>query len=274
MKKLIIGLLAIILLPLLGGLIWFDRQFEEPGAEHVSSLAGLLDAKSVLAVFAHPDDEQLITGLLIRAAERDGAVTRMITMTRGEAGTPLPQISRIEDLGAVRQAETLKNSYLLGVSDHVVWTYPDGGLQDAGFEDYVARVKALMIEWQVDLVVTFWPESGFSNHPDHMAAGRAATRAANELHADGATHAPRAIAYILAPRPMMSRFGGETGQIVVVNQPEPTHSMPGEPWAKIRGWKIHQSQRDFVQHAYGMPPGLVHRLYDKEHYHVVVLNER
>lgn len=274
MKKVLIGLFAVILIPIIAGLIWFDRQFEEPGAEHVSSLAGALNAKSVLAVFAHPDDEQLITGLLIRAAERDDAVTRMITMTRGEAGTPLPQISRIEDLGTVRQAETLKNSYLLGVSDHEVWTYPDGGLTEAGFEQYLARVKARMVEWQVDLVVSFWPESGFSNHPDHMAAGRAATEAARELKQERSPHAPSAIAYILAPRPMMRRFGGETGQIVVLNQPEPTHSMPGEPWAKIRGWKVHQSQRDFVQHAYGMPPGLVHRLYDKEHYHVVTLEDR
>lgn len=274
MKKIILGILAIVLIPVIGGLVWFDRQFEEPGAKHVQSIAAEFDAKSVLAVFAHPDDEQLITGLLIRASERDGAVTRMITMTKGEAGTPLPQISRMKDLGAVREAETLKNSYLLGVSDHVVWNYPDGGLEEAGFEDYVARVKALMIDWRVDLVVTFWPESGFSNHPDHMAAGRAARRAVEELRAEPSGHAPKAIAYILAPRPMMSRFGGETGQIVVLNQPEPTHSMPGEPWAKIRGWKIHQSQRDFVQHAYGMPPGLVHRLYDKEHYHIVAFDNR
>ena len=263
-----------VLIPLIGGLIWFDRQFEEPGAKHVKSIAAEFDAKSVLAVFAHPDDEQLITGLLIRAAEKDDAVTRMITMTKGEAGTPLPQISRIEDLGAVREAETLKNSYLLGVSDHHVWSYPDGGLEGAGFEEYSARVKDLIIAWEVDLVVTFWPESGFSNHPDHMAAGRAATQAVRELRAERADDTPKAIAYILAPRPMMSRFGGETGQIVVLNQPEPTHSMPGEPWAKIRGWKIHQSQRDFVQHAYGMPPGLVHRLYDKEHYHIVEFDQR
>ena len=272
MKKIILGVVILALIPVIGGLIWFDRQFEEPGAKHVPSIAAEFEAKSVLAVFAHPDDEQLITGLLIRAVEHDGAVTRMITMTKGEAGMPLPQISRIEDLGAVREAETLKNSYLLGVTDHLVWNYPDGGLEAAGFEDYVARVKAQMIEWQVDLVVTFWPESGFSNHPDHMAAGRAATQAVEELQAEQNDLAPRAIAYILAPRPMMSRFGGETGQIVVLNQPDPTHSMPGEAWAKIRGWKIYQSQRDFVQHAYGLPPGLVHRLYDKEHYHVVTFD--
>ena len=174
----------------------------------------------------------------------------------------------------MREAETLKNSYLLGVSEHRVWSYPDGGLSDAGLEDYVARVKTLMIDWEVDLVVTFWPESGFSNHLDHMAASRAATQAVAELQTEHSENAPIAIAYILAPRPMMMRFGGKTGQSVALNQPEPTHSMPGEPWAKIRGWKIHQSQRDFVQHAYGMPPGLVHRLYDKEHYYVVRVADR
>lgn len=274
MKKIIFSVLAIMLILLIGGLFWVDRQFEEPSAKHVSSVAAEVSAKSVLAVLAHPDDEQLITGLLIRAAEGEQAVTRMVTMTKGEAGTPLPQISRMEDLGVVRKAETLKNSYLLGVADHRVWDYPDGGLAKAGFDDYVARLKNLMTEWHVDLVVTFWPESGFSNHPDHMAAGRAATQAAQELHAEKAAKAPSAIAYILAPRAMMGRFGGEMGQDVVRNQPAPTHSMPGESWAKIRGWRVHQSQRDYVQHAYGMPPGLLHRLYDKEHYHVVSVESR
>ena len=48
--------------------------------------------------------------------------------------------------------------------------------------------------------------------------------------------------------------------------------MPGEGWAKIRGWDIHQSQGDFVQEVYGFPPWLVHRLYDKEHYHLVTFD--
>jgi LmbE family N-acetylglucosaminyl deacetylase len=248
------------------GFLWVDNLFEEPEAQLVPSMAGEVEAKSVLAILAHPDDEQLITGLLIRAREHDGAVTRMITATRGEAGTPMPQISRIEELGTIRHAEVLKNGYALGVEEQLVWDYPDGGLADANFNDYVERLMEQMVGWQPDLIVTFWPESGFSDHRDHKTAGRAATEAVRRMRQAHPDLAPKAVAYILAPRRMMNRFGGDVGKRVSANQPSPTHAMPGEGWAKIRGWEIHASQRDFVNQVYGLPAWIIHRLYDKEHY--------
>ena len=262
---------GILLATLGGGLIWIDNLFEEPEARLIPSIAGEVDAKSVLAVLAHPDDEQLITGLLIRAHEQDGAITRMITATKGEAGTPLPQISRIEELGTIRHAEVLKNGYALGVKEQLVWDYPDSGLADVDFDDYVERLLEQMTHWKPDLVVTFWPASGFSDHSDHKTAGKAATEAVRRLRQMHPDIAPTAIAYILAPRPMMERFGGDIGKRVSANQPSPTHAMPGEGWAKIRGWDIHASQRDFVTKAYGFPPWFVHRLYDKEHYYLETL---
>jgi LmbE family N-acetylglucosaminyl deacetylase len=249
-------------------LFWMDNLFEEPEATFVSSIAGEVGATSVLAIFAHPDDEQLITGLLIRAAEHDKAVTRMITATKGEAGTPLPKISRTEELGIIRHAELLKNGYALGVKEQLVWDYPDSGLANADFDVYVERLVQQMIRWKPDLVVTFWPESGFSDHSDHKTAGKAAQEAVKRLQEKHPEIAPKAIAYILAPRPMMDTFGGDMGKRIVANQPLPTHAMPGESWAKIRGWNIHASQRDYVKKAYGFPAWFVHRLYDKEHYYL------
>ena len=267
--RFVIVIAGVLALALAGGWFWLDRQFEEPGARRVASIAGELGAQSVLAVFAHPDDEQSITGLLIRAQTRDGAVTRMITATRGEAGTPLPQVSRPEELGIIRHAELLKNGWALGLEEQDVWDYPDGGLSDADFEIYVQRLMARMQEWQPDLIVTFWPESGLSWHPDHRTAGRGATEAVRRLRELDPDTAPRAIAYILAPSRMMARFGGETGQLIVENQPDPNLQMPGEGWAKVRGWQIHASQRDYLRHAYGIPTELLYALYDMEHYYVV-----
>lgn len=267
-KQIVLGFAIVALSAVLAGVVWFDSHFEEPSAKFVSSIVEETGANSVLAIFAHPDDEQLITGLLIRA-NAEGALTRMITATKGEAGTPLPQISRIEDLGIIRHAELLKNGYALGVTEQFVWDYPDGGLADADFEGYVARLEQQMQIWTPDLIVTFWPDSGFSDHSDHKAVGRAATEAVQRRRETDPSNAPKAIAYILAPRRMMERFGGEVGVKVANNQPIPTHAMPGEGWAKIRGWDIHASQADYVHEAYGVPPSIIHRLYDKEHYHVV-----
>ena len=265
-QKILLGVSAAFVALLFAGVIWLDAQFEEPEARTINSVAGELGAKSVLAIFAHPDDEQLITGLLIRANKRDGAVTRIITATKGDAGTQMPQVARQEELGVIRHAELLKNGYALGVQEQLVWDYPDGGVAAADFETYVTRIEDQLTQWKPDLVVTFWPESGFSNHSDHKATGRAAVEAVMRRRQKSPDAAPRAIAYILAPRRMMHRFGGDAGKTIAANQPAPTHAMPGEGWAKIRGWKIHASQKDFVRTTYGMPPFIVHRLYDKEHY--------
>lgn len=273
--KILSGIAGAILIALLGALTALNWMFEEPGVLKVGSIAQHVEAKSVLAVFAHPDDEQLVTGLLIRAAGDDAISTAALTATKGEAGTPMPQISRLEDLGQVRKAEALKNTWALGVDFHDVLDFPDGGLANTPLDELTAAVRERMLRHKPDLVVTFWPESGFSDHADHKKMGLAAETVIRDLRAhpvDGYT-GPSHIAYALAPTRMMERFAGETGKRVVANQPPANIAMPGEAWAKLRGWKIHASQRNYVQHAYGFPAWLVHRLYDKEFYYLIEAGE-
>lgn len=250
-------------------------MFEEEGAEQVYSISQHTNARSVLGVFAHPDDEQLVTGLLIRAAEDANTRTAAITATKGEAGTPLPQVSRLQDLGWIRKAEALKNTWALGVEHHQVLDFPDGGVADVPLPELVAVVTEQMLEHRPDLVVTFWPESGYSDHADHKRMGLAAETAIIQLRQSPQLGyaGPDYIAYMLAPTRMMSRFAGDMGQQVVDNQPAANYAQDGEAWAKIRGWEIHASQRDYVQHAYGLPAWLVHRLYDKEHYYLIECSE-
>ncbi len=273
--KIISGLTGTLLIALLGVLTALNWMFEEPGVRKVGSLAHHVEAKSVLAVFAHPDDEQLVTGLLIRAARDEAIRTAALTATKGEAGTPMPQISRLEDLGQVRKAEALKNTWALGVDYHDVLDFPDSGLKDIPLETLADAVRQRMLRHKPDLVVTFWPESGFSDHADHKKMGLAAETVIRDLRAspvDGYA-GPSHIAYALAPTRMMGRFAGETGKRVVANQPPANIAMPGEAWAKLRGWKIHASQRNYVQHAYGLPDWFVHRLYDKEFYYLIEVKD-
>lgn len=112
--RVISGFVGVVLTLVLAALLILNWMFEEPGVPKVGSVAHHVDATSVLAVFAHPDDEQLVTGLLIRAAKDEAIKTAALTATKGEAGTPMPQISRPEDLGQVRKAEALKNTWALG----------------------------------------------------------------------------------------------------------------------------------------------------------------
>lgn len=269
--KISVGLIGCLLLIVFAALASLNWMFEESGVRQVKSIAHHVEASSVFAVFAHPDDEQLVTGLLIRAAKDEGIRTAALTATKGEAGTPLPQISRPEDLGWVRKAEALKNTWALGVDTHDVLDFPDGGLETQPIDDLVAVVRQRMVRHRPGFVVTFWPESGFSDHADHKRMGSVSEIVIRQLRANpvdgysGPTH----IAYVLAPTRMMNRFAGDTGRRVVANQPTANYAQSGEAWAKIRGWKIHASQRNYVWHAYHLPAWLVHRLYDKEHYYLI-----
>jgi LmbE family N-acetylglucosaminyl deacetylase len=252
----------------LAGALGLRRLFTEPGAAPVPSLTAALGARRVVGVFAHPDDEQLVTGLLLRA-HREGAFTALVTATRGEAGTQSPVVARQRDLGAVREAELLKNGFALGVDEQEVWSYPDGGVPQVPLDELVARVEDALRRHRPDLVVTFWPASGATGHPDHMRIGLAAEQAIARLRASGA--GPRWLAYTLTPRRAFARFGGELGRRVAAETPEATHRMPGEIRAKLRGWRIHASQRDFVRAEFGVPASVLHRLWSEELYRVVEL---
>ena len=251
------------------GWLWLASLFSEPGAAAVPSLAGALGAKRVLGVFAHPDDEQLVTGLFLRAKQIDGAFTALVTATRGEAGEQAPVVARQRDLGEVRAAELLKNGFALGIDEQEVWTYPDGGVPGVPQGELVARIEQAMRRYEPDLVVTFWPASGATGHPDHMRVGLATETAVKRLRAAG--FGPRWLASALTPRRALARLGGEGGRRIASATPDATHRMPGEVEAKLRGWQIHASQRDFVRKVYGVPARLLYWLWDEELYRVVEL---
>jgi LmbE family N-acetylglucosaminyl deacetylase len=264
-------LLALLGLVIAGGfgLRWVTDLFEEPNAEPVPSLVGALGAKRVLGVFAHPDDELLITGLLLRA-KQDGAFTALVTATRGEAGRQTPVVARQKDLGEIREAELLKNGFALGVDEQEVWRYPDGDVPSVPLDELIGRVEAAIARYEPDLVVTFWPESGATGHRDHMRVGLAARTAVERGVANEA--GPRWLVYVLTPRKALAQMGGPRGAELAAATPDPTHGMPGEIDAKLRGWEIHASQRDFVRAEYGVPARVLSWLWDQEFYRVVELD--
>jgi N-acetylglucosamine malate deacetylase 2 len=264
---------AVLVIVVFAAFLYMRTYFSAPSAESVASVVGAVDAKRALGVFAHPDDEQLVTGFFA-AAKDDGAFTALVTGTKGEAGHQVPVVARQVDLGAVRKAEALKNGFALGIDDQEVWDYPDGGVPDVPMEEVVARVTAKMMAVQPDLVVTFWPASGATGHKDHMRMGLAAETAVKQVRAQGSGdyRGPRWIAYVITPSAGLKAFGGEAGSFVAANQPDPTHAMPGNTAAKLRGWKIHASQENYVQAAYGFPDWLLYALWDQEFYHVVDLD--
>lgn len=245
------------------------RLFDEPKTRQVASLSEALGAERILAVFAHPDDEMLVTEVL-RQADQEGVYTALVTATRGERADQMPVVARQQDLGIIRHAEVLKHGFALGVDRQEVWSIPDRGVADE--EPRLAdSVAAALARHRPDLVITFWPASGISMHSDHMAIGAAVERAVERFAASNPVYqGPRWIAYPLLPRRALRRFGGDRGRTVAENQPPPTHEVvPIDRASKRRGWRIHASQRHYTRRVYIFPPALLYALWDGEFYAVV-----
>jgi len=251
--------------------LWFDRLFEAPTAAYVPSLVQHLGSRSILAVFAHPDDETLAAGVLADAGSREGIDVRTITLTRGENGQSAPSLSRREDLPLVRESELRRYGFALGIDHQELWKYPDGEL-DGVSREVVDRLVERIRTWKPDFVLTFDPAGGYNWHRDHRAAGTLATEAVR-VSADpvyrpefNPAHRTKQMGYLIAPARALSIFGGPGGRAVAEVQPKPNLSVPVASSLRILGWRTHASQR--LDKAYPLPGWLLFDFWDKEHYFV------
>jgi LmbE family N-acetylglucosaminyl deacetylase len=270
-----VGVVGVTLIALVVAAIYVDRLFEEPNATEIDSIVAQLGTRSVLAVFAHPDDEVIVAGLLDDAASRPGVEVRLITVTRGGGGYFDPPVSRREDLAAIRTAEVLKHGFALGLDEQEVWDYEDRDTEEDAFSsDEIESIRAELVRrirrWRPDLVVTFEPATGYTLNPQHRLVGRIVTEAVRAAAAPGSgesrePHHVAHLVYALAPRRAW-RFAGTWGPRVAALQPEPDLAIPADRRVKVRGWGFHESQRGYVRRSFGASLNLVYFFYDKEYY--------
>jgi LmbE family N-acetylglucosaminyl deacetylase len=134
------------------------------------------DLGSILAVFAHPDDEAYLAGALMAKAVDDGRRVVCVTATRGELGFPDDDPRSVEERAAVRSAELAECLAILGVEEHHWLDLPDGGGDAVPDEVPVERIGRLIDEVRPDTTLTFGPD-GQTLHVDHMAISRWTTMA-------------------------------------------------------------------------------------------------
>ncbi|MEX2531849.1 MAG: bacillithiol biosynthesis deacetylase BshB1 [Gemmatimonadota bacterium] len=118
----------------------------------------------VLAVFAHPDDAELVCGGALAKAAARGERVGILDLTRGEMGT--------RGTPELREEEAKAAADVLGVRVRRNAGLPDGRLENS----HEARevVAAHLRELRPRVVVTHWLEG---RHPDHGAAARLAVDA-------------------------------------------------------------------------------------------------
>ncbi|MFC1879198.1 PIG-L deacetylase family protein [Chloroflexota bacterium] len=162
--------------------------------------------QSLLAIFAHPDDESYRAGGTLAQLARKGTPVWVLCATRGELGiSNLPP----KEAGVIRQTELECACRALNIGPPRFLDYCDGTLSQVDEEQAVGKVVRAIRELRPQVLLT-WPPDGVSGHPDHMAVsrwtGEAFQRAADPMaypdhQARGLPpHAPDALYHIVVPR--------------------------------------------------------------------------
>ncbi|MEV5550743.1 PIG-L deacetylase family protein [Streptomyces sp. NPDC052309] len=192
---------------------------------------------SLLAVFAHPDDESLSAGGVLARHAAAGARTAVVTATWAEAtarAAELAEALRILGAGEPR---------MLGYADARVPESAPGAARfcDAPLDEAVRRVVGHIRAFRPDIIVTHDAYGGLPGHPDHVHTHRVtmiAARAAGleQLYPDaGAACQPRALYLATHPHsavPALRDVIGARKAVYSVPDEQVTATVDVGPWMK------------------------------------------
>ncbi len=143
-----------------------------------------LVGRTVLAVFAHPDDESLACGGTLARLADAGARVVLICGSRGESGSVSdPTLVNGEDLGAVRTRELTAAANVLGIADVIVLSHPDGDLRWDDVPEFHEEIVNAIRHYEPAAVITF-AEDGLYWHLDHIGVHERTYTAVKSFGAD------------------------------------------------------------------------------------------
>jgi LmbE family N-acetylglucosaminyl deacetylase len=162
--------------------------------------------RSVLAVFAHPDDESLACGGLLAWCADLGVQVSLLCVTHGDQG-------RGPTLAGTRARELENACRLLGVSTVVLLEHQDGMLPWTDSASLEADIRTAIHRFRPDVVITFG-EDGLYWHPDHIAVHERTTSVVAALDGD----AP-ALYYVSMPAGAMRTVVQRAAEAIAASRP-------------------------------------------------------
>jgi N-acetyl-1-D-myo-inositol-2-amino-2-deoxy-alpha-D-glucopyranoside deacetylase len=143
-----------------------------------------LRGRSLLGIFAHPDDESLACGGLMAWCADLGADVTVVCLTRGEHGPGADHdpAAHPDGLGATRVGELLGACRALGVAHVTIFDHEDGMLPWIDAWQIERDVQHIIGQVSPDVVITF-DEDGLYWHPDHIAVHERTTSVVSQLGA-------------------------------------------------------------------------------------------
>ena len=168
--------------------------------------------RTLLGVWAHPDDEAYLSAGLMAEARRNGERVVVLTATLGEHGTSEPRRFPPACLRRLRHHELRKSLAAVGVDELRIIGFEDGTCHEregtAAVADHIADVAP-------DRIVTFGPD-GITGHLDHCAVSRWTTDAWSAVR-------PEAALWYATKTPEFHREFAEVNEAIGLwnEQPEP-----------------------------------------------------
>ena len=146
-------------------------------------------SRTLLALFAHPDDEAFGCGGTLARYADEGVSVHLLCATRGESGKITdPAIDAASDVAELREAELRAACAALGIASPIFLGFHDSGRAERIRHDdpkALMNVDELELERAIrphverlepDVMITFDPH-GIYGHVDHLRMHRAATAA-------------------------------------------------------------------------------------------------
>ena len=140
--------------------------------------------RTLLAVFAHPDDESFGIGGTLAKYAAEGVHVVLACATRGEAGQISdPHLGSREQLAEIRERELRCACDVLGISELYLLGYRDSGMAGSPDNEHpraliqadpaevVGKIVRVIRRVRPQVVITFEKGGGYG-HPDHIAIHR------------------------------------------------------------------------------------------------------
>lgn len=156
--------------------------------------------KTIMAVFAHPDDELYIGPLMAKYA-REGAKVQLVTVTDGRYGTGQTDLKPGDQLTALRHEEVNCAAEHMGIEKPIWMGYHDQLKLKGGFfghvpyvQEIMGKLDSLVVEIDPDVIITWGPDGG-SNHMDHRLVGASMT----QVYLSKTREKPLSLYYVATP---------------------------------------------------------------------------
>ncbi|HEY1306707.1 MAG TPA: PIG-L family deacetylase [Vicinamibacterales bacterium] len=211
--------------------------------------------RTLVAVFAHADDEGSAAPILARYA-RDGVQVYLVIATDGAQGGSHTTIPPGPELARARSEEARCATDALGIHPPILLGFPDAGLGSyledrARLFHVTARIQEELQRLHPDALITWGPDGG-SGHPDHRLVSSIVT----QLVRAGAPGAPQRLFYVSLPEEAVRTLNSDSGEPAYL-APSPKYITARIPFSPA---DFDASRRSMACHKTQYPEDVVEKL--------------